>query len=123
MVMGFPDNISSCILAINVLTPVDTAITADIPIIPIEPATETSAVLPRLVNRFLAESLNADQNLSLDFFVIGDRKIIISDGNQHINRLLMSPNRRIFLNIIATYGRSLYALVLGLFTGRWVLQV
>ncbi len=34
----------------------------------------------------------------------------------------MSPNRRIFLNIIATYGRSLYALVLGLFCGRWVLQ-
>lgn len=27
----------------------------------------------------------------------------------------MSPNRRILLNIIATYGRSLYALVTGLF--------
>ena len=34
----------------------------------------------------------------------------------------MSPNRRILLNILATYGRSLYALVLGLFTGRWVLM-
>ena len=34
----------------------------------------------------------------------------------------MTANRRIFLNIIATYGRSLYALVLGLFTGRWVLM-
>ena len=34
----------------------------------------------------------------------------------------MSPDRRIFLNILATYGRSLYALVLGLFTARWVLQ-
>ncbi len=34
----------------------------------------------------------------------------------------MSPNRRIFLNIIATYGRSLYALVIGLFTARWVLM-
>ena len=34
----------------------------------------------------------------------------------------MSPNRRIFLNIIATYGRSLYALVCGLFTARWVLE-
>lgn len=34
----------------------------------------------------------------------------------------MSPNKRIFLNIIATYGRSLYALALGLFTGRWVLM-
>ena len=34
----------------------------------------------------------------------------------------MSPNKRIFLNIIATYGRSLYALVCGLFTARWLLQ-
>lgn len=34
----------------------------------------------------------------------------------------MSPNRRIFLNIVATYGRSLYALVLGLFTARWALK-
>lgn len=33
----------------------------------------------------------------------------------------MSPNRRILLNIVATYGRSLYALVCGLFTARWVL--
>ncbi len=33
----------------------------------------------------------------------------------------MSPNRRIFLNIIATYWRSLYALVCGLFISRWVL--
>mgnify|MGYP003302429131 CR=1 FL=1 len=33
----------------------------------------------------------------------------------------MSPNRRIFLNIIAAYGRSLYALVCGLFISRWVL--
>lgn len=33
----------------------------------------------------------------------------------------MSPNRRIALNIIATYGRSLYALVLGIFSARWVL--
>ena len=32
----------------------------------------------------------------------------------------MSPNRRIFLNIVATYGRSLYALLLGLFSARWV---
>ena len=31
----------------------------------------------------------------------------------------MSPNHRIFLNIIATYGRLLYALVCGLFTARW----
>lgn len=34
----------------------------------------------------------------------------------------MSPNRRIFLNIIATYGRSLYALLIGVFTSRWVLK-
>ena len=34
----------------------------------------------------------------------------------------MSPNRRIFLNIVATYGRSLFALVVGLFSGRWALQ-
>lgn len=34
----------------------------------------------------------------------------------------MSPNRRIFLNIVATYGRSLYALIIGLFTARWVLM-
>lgn len=34
----------------------------------------------------------------------------------------MTPNKRIFLNIVATYGRSLYALVIGLFTARWVLQ-
>ena len=33
----------------------------------------------------------------------------------------MSPNRRIFLNIAATYGRSLYALVCGVFVSRWVL--
>ena len=34
----------------------------------------------------------------------------------------MSPNKRIFLNIVATYGRSLFALVCGLFSGRWALQ-
>lgn len=34
----------------------------------------------------------------------------------------MSPNRRIILNIVATYGRSLFALVCGLFSGRWALQ-
>lgn len=33
----------------------------------------------------------------------------------------MSPNKRIFLNIVATYGRSLFALVCGLFSARWVL--
>ena len=34
----------------------------------------------------------------------------------------MTPNRRIFLNIVATYGRSLYALIIGLFCGRWALM-
>lgn len=34
----------------------------------------------------------------------------------------MSPNRRIVLNVIATYGRSLYALLIGLFVVRWLLQ-
>ena len=34
----------------------------------------------------------------------------------------MTPKRRIFLNIVATYGRSLYALVIGLFCGRWTLM-
>lgn len=34
----------------------------------------------------------------------------------------MSPNKRIVLNIVATYGRSLFALVCGLFTSRWVLM-
>lgn len=33
----------------------------------------------------------------------------------------MTANKRIFLNVIATYGRSLYALVCGLFSARWVL--
>lgn len=34
----------------------------------------------------------------------------------------MTPNARIFLNIVATYGRSLYALAIGLFCGRWTLM-
>ena len=34
----------------------------------------------------------------------------------------MTQNRRIFWNVVATYGRSLYALACGLFTARWVLM-
>ena len=34
----------------------------------------------------------------------------------------MTQNKRIALNIVATYGRSLYALVIGLFCGRWALM-
>lgn len=34
----------------------------------------------------------------------------------------MSPNRRIVLNIIATYGRSLYSLIISLLCGRWALM-
>jgi len=33
----------------------------------------------------------------------------------------MTANKCIFLNIVDTYGRSLYALVIGLFCGRWTL--
>ena len=33
----------------------------------------------------------------------------------------MTANRRIFLNIAATYARSLYTLALGLVTARWLL--
>ena len=34
----------------------------------------------------------------------------------------MTDNRRIFWNIVATYGRNLYALLIGLFTARWTLN-
>ena len=34
----------------------------------------------------------------------------------------MTENRRIVLNIVATYGRSLFGLALGLFSARWVLM-
>lgn len=34
----------------------------------------------------------------------------------------MTPKKRIFLNVVVTYGRSLYSLVLGLFTARWALM-
>ena len=34
----------------------------------------------------------------------------------------MTENRRIVLNILATYGRSLFGLALGLFSARWVLM-
>lgn len=33
----------------------------------------------------------------------------------------MTQNRRIAINFLATYGRSVFALVCGLFTGRWLL--
>ena len=33
----------------------------------------------------------------------------------------MTANRRIVLNFIATYGRSLFSLACGLFSGRWIL--
>lgn len=34
----------------------------------------------------------------------------------------MTPAKRIFLNVAATYGRSLVALAAGVFTGRWLLM-
>lgn len=33
----------------------------------------------------------------------------------------MTANQRIAINFLATYGRSLFVLVCGLFTSRWVL--
>ena len=33
----------------------------------------------------------------------------------------MTANKRIFLNVMATYGRSLLGLACGLFSARWVL--
>ena len=35
----------------------------------------------------------------------------------------MTQNRRIILNVIATYGRTMFSIVCGLFTVRWVLMV
>ena len=34
----------------------------------------------------------------------------------------MTENRRIVLNVAATYGRSLFSLVCAVFTSRWVLR-
>lgn len=34
----------------------------------------------------------------------------------------MTANKRIFLNVIATYGRSLFNIACGLFSVRWVLS-
>ena len=34
----------------------------------------------------------------------------------------MAPNTRIVLNAMATYGRSLFAMLLGIFSSRWVLM-
>lgn len=34
----------------------------------------------------------------------------------------MTQTRRIILNVLATYGRSLFTLACGLFTGRWLLE-
>ena len=35
----------------------------------------------------------------------------------------MTENRRIFWNVVATYGRSLFSLLCGLFTARWVFNL
>jgi len=34
----------------------------------------------------------------------------------------MTQNKRIIVNVLATYGRSVFAMVCGLFTGRWILM-
>ncbi len=36
--------------------------------------------------------------------------------------MLMSANKRIFINILATYCRSIYTLIIGFLCGRWTLQ-
>lgn len=36
--------------------------------------------------------------------------------------MTLSANKRIFYNVIATYGRSLFRIVVGLFCGRWTLM-
>ena len=33
----------------------------------------------------------------------------------------MTANKRIVLNVVASYGRSLFSLMCGIFTGRWLL--
>ena len=35
---------------------------------------------------------------------------------------MVTGKKRIALNVVATYGRSLYAMAVGLFTSRWVLE-
>lgn len=35
----------------------------------------------------------------------------------------MTDNKRIFVNVIATYGRSLYAMICGVFASRWALSI
>ena len=34
----------------------------------------------------------------------------------------MTENRRIILNVVATYGRTLFTVACGLFAGRWALM-
>lgn len=34
----------------------------------------------------------------------------------------MTANKRIFLNVVATYGRSVYSIIIGLIAGRWTLM-
>lgn len=51
----------------------------------------------------------------------------MSQGNgivqtRRVSRYSMTQNRRIVLNIVATYGRSLYTLVLGVFSSRWAVM-
>ena len=42
--------------------------------------------------------------------------IVVAGNLSKIVGTPMSPNKRIFLNIVATYGRSLYCVECGLFT-------
>lgn len=44
-----------------------------------------------------------------------------SYGTLLIQLLMLTQNKRIILNICATYGRNLFSLICGLFSGRWAL--
>ena len=73
---------------------------------------------------------------SLDPYVYADIKVEVGyisglkycmysfkiDRLVFLYKIIIFPDRRIFLSIIATYGRSLYALVIGLFCVRWTLM-
>ena len=34
----------------------------------------------------------------------------------------LSPNKRIFLNVMASYGRAVFMIICGLISGRWALM-
>ena len=62
IVIGYVDNVSSCILFIYVEKPLDIAKIKAMPIMPIDPANDTSIVRPFLVNKFFKLSPSAVKN-------------------------------------------------------------